>query len=277
MCVLIVALASVAASAEDYLSPLALAADKAGSTMYIAEYTANQVVAFNLDDGKVKQTFALPSHPTGLALAPNEGHLYVTVASSAGKVYVIELDKQNRVSSISVGHSPTAPVVSPDGRTLYVCNQFNNDVSVINLATAKETTRIAVTREPVAADITPDGKLLFVANLLPAGAADVGYTAAVVSIIDTAANEVTAKILLPNGSMGLRGICVSPDGRHVYVTHVLGRYQMPTTQLERGWMNTNALSVIDVADKTLINTVLLDDTGLGAANPWGVVCPRWYA
>jgi mono/diheme cytochrome c family protein len=54
------------------------------------------------------------------------------------------------------------------------------------------------------------------------------------------------------------------------VVHILARYQMPTTQLERGWMNTNALSIIDAAAKKLVNTVLLDDVDLGAANPWGV-------
>jgi mono/diheme cytochrome c family protein len=35
-------------------------------------------------------------------------------------------------------------------------------------------------------------------------------------------------------------------------------------------MNTNALSIIDVAAKKLLNTVLLDDIDLGAAIPWGV-------
>jgi mono/diheme cytochrome c family protein len=45
---------------------------------------------------------------------------------------------------------------------------------------------------------------------------------------------------------------------------------MPTTQLERGWMNTNALSIIDARKRKLINTVLLDDVDRGAANPWGV-------
>ena len=59
--------------------------------------------------------------------------------------------------------------------------------------------------------------------------------------------------------MGVNGVCVSPDGRYAYVTHILGRYQLPTTQLERGWMNTNALSVIDVATQKLVNTVLIDD------------------
>jgi DNA-binding beta-propeller fold protein YncE len=37
-------------------------------------------------------------------------------------------------------------------------------------------------------------------------------------------------------------------------------------------MNTNALSVIDTAARKLVNTVLLDDVDLGAANPWGVAC-----
>ncbi|MCX5758877.1 MAG: c-type cytochrome, partial [Candidatus Hydrogenedentes bacterium] len=65
---------------------------------------------------------------------------------------------------------------------------------------------------------------------------------------------------------------ISPDGKFAYATHILGRYQMPTTQLERGWMNTNALSIVQIAEQRLVNSVLLDDVDLGAANPWGVAC-----
>jgi len=72
--------------------------------------------------------------------------------------------------------------------------------------------------------------------------------------------------------MAARDIAISPDGQNAYVTHLLARYQLPTTQLERGWMNTNALTVIDVASRKRINTVLLDDVDLGAANPWSVAC-----
>jgi mono/diheme cytochrome c family protein len=68
----------------------------------------------------------------------------------------------------------------------------------------------------------------------------------------------------------VRGLCLSPDGRFAYATHVLGHYQVPTTQLDRGWMCTNALSVIDLQGRARVNTVLLDDVDLGAANPWGV-------
>jgi len=77
---------------------------------------------------------------------------------------------------------------------------------------------------------------------------------------------------LANGSTGVRGICLSPDGANAYVTQILGHYQLPTTQVERGWMNTNALGILNVAERNLLNTVVLDDVDLGAANPWGVAC-----
>ena len=274
LCVFLVFVGFIDAAApgQEYLSPLALVADKDGSNLYVAEFTANQVAVFDLAAGKVTEVISLPTPPTGLVLSADESHLYVTCASPAGKVHLIDLNKRSVSGSISVGHTPNAPVVGPNGKMLYVCNRFNNNVSVIDLAAKKEVTKIPVTREPVAAAITPNGKLLFVANFLPAGAADSGYTAAVVSVVKTATNKVTANIQLPNGSTGLRGICVSPDGKYAYVTHILARYQLPTTQLERGWMNTNALSIIDVAKQTLVNTVLLDDIDLGAANPWGVTC-----
>ncbi|MDP1716950.1 MAG: hypothetical protein Q8L40_02640, partial [Burkholderiales bacterium] len=47
---------------------------------------------------------------------------------------------------------------------------------------------------------------------------------------------------------------------------------MPTTQLERGWVNTSAVTIMDTARMVAVNTVLLDDVDLGAANPWGITC-----
>ena len=40
--------------------------------------------------------------------------------------------------------------------------------------------------------------------------------------------------------------------------------------LDRGWINTSAVSIFDVPGQRYLNTVLLDDVMLGAANPWGV-------
>jgi mono/diheme cytochrome c family protein len=68
----------------------------------------------------------------------------------------------------------------------------------------------------------------------------------------------------------LRSIRISSDGKLAAVTHILARYYLPTTQLDRGWMATNAVSLIDVPSRTLAATFLLDNIGRGAANPWAV-------
>jgi len=96
--------------------------------------------------------------------------------------------------------------------------------------------------------------------------------AAEVTAVSTDDFKIAARITLPNGSTSVRGICVSPDSRYAYVVHTLAHYQLPTTQVDRGWMNTSALSIIDVDNLKWLNTVLLDDVDQGAANPWDVAC-----
>jgi len=259
------------ARAAEYLGPVDVIVSKDAKTLYVANKDAKQVAVVDVAGGKVSGTIGVPAEPTGLALSPDGAKLYVTCAAPKSTVAVVDAKAKKVIASIPVGHSACAPAISPDGANLYVCNRFNNDVSVIDLAAGKEIARVAVTREPIAAAVSKDGATVLVANHLPVDPADGYDVAALVALMDTKTREVK-NVRLPNGSSGLRGVCVAPDGKYAYVTHILARYQMPTTQLERGWMNTNALSVIDVAKKELLNTVLLDDVDLGGAVPWGVTC-----
>lgn len=260
----------LAAEAADYLGPTAVVASKDAQTLYVACTDGKQIAVADPAGGKVLRTIGMPAEPTGMALSPDGETLYVTCAAPKSTICVVELASGKVRGSIPAGHTAVGPAVSPDGRKLYVCNRFDNDVSVIDLE-AKKIARVPVSREPVAAAVTPDGKSVFVASHLPVDRSDGNDVAAVVTVIDTETNRPTV-IRLPNGSSSLRGVCVSPDGKYAYVVHILARFQMPTTQLERGWMNTNAISVIDAGARKLVNTVLLDDVDLGAANPWGVAC-----
>ena len=260
------------AKTGDYLSPISVVAGGDGKVLYVAEAIAGQVAVFDIASGKVNKVISVGENPVGLEISADGSKLYVTSAVPSGKVQVIDVRSGSVADSIAVGHTPVAVVGSPDGKTLYVCNQFSNNIGVIDLGLKKQAATIAVTREPVAAALTSDGKFLFVANHLPAGAANADYFASVVSVIDTAAKMVSENIELPDGSTNLRGITISPDGRNAYVTHLLARYQFPVTYLEKGWINTNAMTIIDVPGCKFVNTVLLDDVDLGAANPYGVAC-----
>ena len=251
------------------LSPTALAASSDGKVIYVACATGNQVLCFDTSSRKVFASIQIPESPSGLALSADDQQLFVTCAAPESTVCIVDAAQHKITGTIPAGHTAMAPVLSPDGKTLFVCNQFNNDVSVIDLAGKKEVRRIAVQREPVAAEVTKNGKYLLVANQLPAGRTDAPYVAAVVSVIDLATNKVMREIQLPHGSTSLKDIRISPDGKNAAVTHILARYYHPTTDVFRGWINANALTVIDVASLTIRGTVILDEPDRGAANPWG--------
>jgi YVTN family beta-propeller protein len=240
--------------------------------LYVAEPAAGRIAVVDLAGPRVLQTIALPEGPSGLALSADGAWLYVTTGAASGSVRIVDTAKGAVTGAIAVGYSPNAPVIGRDGGTLYVSNRHHNNVSVIDLRSRTEVARIPVKREPDAAGLSADGNLLFVANQLPAGAANAAHVAAVISVIDTRTRRVTSEIQLPDGATGLRDLCLSPDGRFVYVTHLLARYRLPATQIERGWIQTNAVSVIDAARVKLVDTFILDDFNLGAANPWGVTC-----
>jgi YVTN family beta-propeller protein len=253
------------AVAQNYLSPCDIDLSLDRKTVYVTAATGKQVLCFDKASKTVVRSIPLPGEPTGLI--PNGQNLIVTGGGHNGLVWILQ-DGQV-VREIETGHTPMAPVLSPGGNTLYVCNRFDNHVSFIDLESGETTSRVPVAREPVAADLTPDGKYLFVANLIPDGRADIDYVASKISVINTQTKEVKT-IPLVNGAEGVRGLKISPDGKKVFATHLMARFLVPTTQLERGWVSTDALSVIDVATQTLEYTVLLDDVDQGFPNPWAI-------
>lgn len=257
-------------ASSPWLSPASIAVAPDGKELYIACETGHRVLVVDLASRRVMRSFATAGVPTGLVLSSDGGKLIVTCGAPESQILLVDPAKGRTLAKLRGGHGSTAPVLSRDGRTLYVCNRFNDDVSEFELASGKEIRRIPVQREPVAAALTRDGRHLLVANLLHHGRADGPNVTAVVSVIDTATGRVVKELRLPNGSGSLHDIRVSPDGRFAAVSHILSRFYLPTTQLDRGWINTNAGTIIDLDKLEILNTVLFDSVDRGAANPWGV-------
>lgn len=131
-----------------------------------------------------------------------------------------------------------------------------------------------VLREPRSAIFSKDGRYLFVANFLPAQRADLNIVAACVSVIEVKSFTKVKDIQLANGSNALRDMCITPDGKYIYVSHNLGRFMVPTSQLQQGWMNTSAFSIINVEKQEFEGAVLVDEPDRGAAGVWGIACVR---
>lgn len=236
----------------------------------LSQKGVKRVDLFSADGKKLIRSFPFDEIPTGIAIDGNKA--YVTTFETKGMLHILNIETGTVEASIAVGSGATAPLLSPDKSKVYVCNQFSDNISEVDLAGKKVLRTVAVLREPKEAVFSKDGNFLFVTNFLPAQRADVDIVASDVSVIEMAGFTKTKDIKLANGSNALRGICITPDGKYIYVSHNLGRFQVPTSQLQQGWMNTSAFSVIDVAKQEFLGAVLVDEADRGAAGIWGIAC-----
>ena len=223
---------------------------------------------------QVVKTIPLQQTPTGVIA--KEGKAYVSCFDTRGEIVTVDLKEGKIVNTVPVGAGAEAPAWSKEEDKIFVCNRFAGTVSEVDVKNGKVTREVKVLREPSKVVVSPDGNYLFVANALPAQRADVDYVACCVSVIDLASFQKVKDIRLENGSNALRGATLSPDGKYLFVSHNLGRFTVPTSQLQQGWMNTNAMSVVDVASLEFKGAVLLDEPERGAAGVWGVECTPGY-
>jgi len=220
--------------------------------------------------GSLMREWSFEEPVSGLCI--NRGIIYATSTNDRGWLTSINMGTGKVVYKTETGMGACAPIVSNDGSRIYIFNQFKTTVSEVDALSGKVIRQASVLREPVAGVLTPDGKYLFVNNALPMQRADIDYVAAEVSVIDISDFKVIKNIRLENGSNALRGICISTDGQYAFVSHNLGRFQVPTSQLQQGWMNTSAVSIIDVPALSFVGSMLLDEPDRGAAGIWGVAC-----
>ncbi len=262
------------AAGSGELGPIALAASTDGKQLFVACADSQEVLWLALPFGEVVRRVEVPAEPTGLALTPGGKQLIVTCAAPKSVVVVLDVQSGRTVQTIPVGHTAVSPVLAGDGRWLYVCNRFDDDVSVIDLAAGVVVARVRAVRQPIAAALTPGGEQLLVANHLLHTRADLnfkGAVAAVITVIDTATYE-TRNLKLPHGASCLRGICVTPAGDYAFVTHLLSNFENVPFRVDTGWINVNVVSIFDLREMKRISTIGLDAMMQGSANPWGVTC-----
>jgi len=100
--------------------------------------------------------------------------------------------------------SPFFITTSPDGGTLYICNQSGHSVTFVDARTQKVVGEVAVGVQPEAAAPTPDNAFLYVCNAESDS----------VSVIDIARKQVVKEIKVGDWPSGIK---ISKDGKTAYV------------------------------------------------------------
>ena len=236
--------------------------------LYVLSNNGTKTVTVIDKTGRKVSEWAFSEPVTGMCRIGET--LYITSSYSRGWITAIDMVSGKTWFKTETGMGACSPIVNKEGALIYVFNQFKTTVSEVDARSGKVLRQTKVLREPVAGIVTQDGRYLFVNNALPAQRADSDYVTSNVSVVDLLGFEVVKNIPLENGSNALRGICISTDGKYVFVSHNLGRFQVPTSQLNQGWMNTSAVSIIDVQTQKFVGSMLLDEPDRGAAGIWGI-------
>jgi len=265
-------LLSIGAKAQDQnvFRTSAIAISNNGEIVFMAHQNTKKVVMYDRESLKSKYEWAFSEPPTGVAFKNNK--IYVTSSYAKGFVTCIDVESKEIDWCISVGMGAVSPIITKNGTKLYVCNQYNNTVSEVNLLTKKVDREVKLIREPRSLVLSQDEKTLYITNFLPLQNAEEEVVTAKLSVVSTKTFKVVKHIALTNGSNALRDICLSPEGDYVFVSHNLGRFQVPTSQLQQGWMNTSGVSVVRTSNNSLIGTFLVDEPEAGAAGVWGLAC-----
>ena len=252
------------AQSSDYFSPHVLAKTKSGQIL-VAEHTGKAVSI--IENSKLKKKIALPDRPYGFAILPNGSKkILVTYGDYYGYLAELDLESGKILRKVRIGHTPMAPKFHKG--KVYIATRLHDRVDVVDYAKFEKLSSWPVEREPHDLEISADGQFLFVANHLPDGSVNGDHVTSRVSVFDLKKKKLVKKILLPNGAINLREMCLSPDGKYLLIASTLARFQVPTNQVEKGWISTHAMNVIDVEKQKLFQTFLLDDLNEGSANPW---------
>jgi YVTN family beta-propeller protein len=231
----LLALSLFLGTAIAHAEPFAYVTNAFGPSVTVIDTATRQVVA----------TVAFPagSAPYSVAIAPDLKKVYVTsmdtlstCGANAG-VYVIDVATNALGSAnfalgsghIAAGCEPTGIAITPDGMHVYVANQFDDTISVIDTNAGTVSTTISLPRGTTLANIAiaPDGKHAYASAQGPSA----------VIVVDTATNTAVGAPIVVGGAP--LGLAVSPDGAQVYVANN---------------DNLGSVSVIDTASDAVVNT-----------------------
>ncbi len=109
------------------------------------------------------------------------------------------------IKQIPVGTKPEAIEISPDGKEVWVGQNDDGHISIINTTTNKVEQTIAIGKLPYRIKFTPDGKHVLISD-------PVSHE---IVIIDAKTKAITQRVQMESAVMG---VAISKDSKHAYVS-----------------------------------------------------------
>lgn len=254
---------------KQYLSPLNLAVTHDGNSLLVTAHESDQLIIYDIPGKTIVAKIKVGNWPHSVAIDNSNRKAYVSNHWS-GDVSVIDLQSYTVEGSIPVGSGPSALVLDREGEFLYVNNSFSGNLSIIELANRKEIRRIPTGNFPIGMDISPEGDKVYVTHRrsIPVPFRTPPITE--IAVIDTDHMRVIERKEVRSAHI-MENIAVVPTGDLALFTLIRPKNLVPSTQIEKGWMITQGIGVIETRTNGKMVQLLLDEPNRYYADPYDVV------
>ncbi|MCK5691696.1 MAG: beta-propeller fold lactonase family protein [Bacteroidales bacterium] len=254
---------------KTYVSPYNLEISGDGSRLYVVGQESNELVVVDPDAGRVLEKIEVGERPHTVLLSKDGLSAYVS-NQWADNIYMIDL-KDSRISDTLVGGTgPAGMVISPDGKQLYSVNSYSNNISIIDLETQEERRRLKVGNNPVSAAITPDGSEVYVSSRRSIPVEHMTSPLTEMTVAGTKQQRITARKRWKDAYI-MENVAITPSGDMVLSTLIRPKNLIPAVQIERGWMMTHGIGIIERKENGRMVQLLLDEPNAYYADPFDIV------
>ena len=252
----------------DYLSPFNLAVSGDGNRLYVVAQEANALLVVDPVSQKVINKIMVGEQPHSVILSSNGQRAYVSNQWS-DNVSVIDLATSKVIDTLKTGNGPAGLSLSHDGKSLYVVNSYSSSISLIDLSTKEEQKRFTTGNNPTGAKLSPDGKTLVVTSRRAIIAPYGEPIKSELTVIDENTQRVSDRKNIESAYM-MENAAFTPSGDLAFVTMIRPKNLIPSIQVDRGWIMTYGIVIVEQGGKGRTIQLLLDEPNAFYADPFDI-------
>jgi YVTN family beta-propeller protein len=186
--------------------PTDVTVDRAGAHAYVTNQFSQNVGVIDLATNLQVDTIAVSGSPFRVRLAPDGQTLFVT--GNADSLFIVDVASRQITARLAIGLDANGLAADSIGGRLYVSNQSDGTISVVDLSNNTVIRSITVGGHPQELVLSPGGTLLFIAD-----------ESGSVQIWDLREDSKRGQIDVPGGAFAM---AVSPDWHQLYISSALG-------------------------------------------------------
>ncbi len=254
---------------ETYLSPYNLAVSPDGSKLFVVAQEGDALLIIDTKTNEVIDKIAVGERPHSVIIS-SDGNTAFVSNQWADNLYEIDLPSLTIIDTLETASGPAEILFSPDEKFLYVVDSYSSEVSIIDLQTKTELKRLMAGNNPVAAEFSPNGKQVYVTSrrtlAMPFGTSPMTE----LTVIDAATQRVKERKVFKNAYI-MENVAFTPSGDMAIATLIRPKNLIPAIQVERGWMMTHGIGIIEKGNDGRMIQLLTDEPNAYYSDPFDIV------